>query len=61
MELANLGKILLVIGGIIVLVGLAIFVFGKIGFTGNLPGDILIQSSKDNYASNYQKYLTEIS
>ena len=43
MELINLGKILLVIGGIIILAGLAILVFGKIGFTGKLPGDIFIQ------------------
>ena len=43
MELANLGKILLVIGGIIVLAGLAVLVFGKMGLIGKLPGDILIQ------------------
>ena len=43
MELANLGKILLIIGGMIVLAGLVILIFGKTGFMGKLPGDILIQ------------------
>ena len=43
MELTNLGKILLIIGGMIVLAGLVILVFGKTGFMGKLPGDILIQ------------------
>ena len=43
MELANLGKILLVIGGMIVLAGLVTFIWGKTGFMGKLPGDILIQ------------------
>jgi len=43
MELANLGKILLIIGGIIVLAGLVTFILGKTGFMGRLPGDILIQ------------------
>ena len=43
MELANLGKILLIIGGMIVLAGLVILIFGKTGFIGKLPGDILIQ------------------
>ena len=44
MGLANLGKILLVIGGIIVLAGLITFILGKTGFMGKLPGDILIQT-----------------
>ena len=43
MELANLGKILLIIGGMIVLAGLVILIFGKTGFIGKLPGDIFIQ------------------
>ena len=43
MELANLGKILLIIGGLIVLTGLVLLAFGKIGLIGKLPGDILIQ------------------
>ena len=51
MELANLGKIFLVIGSIIVLSGLAISVFGKIGFTVNLPGDVLIQKGNLTFYS----------
>jgi len=43
MELANLGKILLIIGGLIVLTGLVLLAFGKIGLIGKLPGDLLIQ------------------
>ena len=43
MELANLGKILLVIGGMIVLAGIVTLILGKTGFMGKLPGDILIQ------------------
>jgi hypothetical protein len=43
MELANLGKILLVVGGIVVLAGLVALILGKTGFMGKLPGDILIQ------------------
>ncbi|MFC1930110.1 DUF2905 domain-containing protein [Chloroflexota bacterium] len=43
MELANLGKVLLVIGGIIVLAGLVTLILGKTGFIGKLAGNILIQ------------------
>ena len=43
MEITNLGKVLLIIGGMIVLAGLVMLILGKTGFIGKLPGDILIQ------------------
>jgi len=43
MELANIGKMLLIGGGILAFVGLIIILVGKTGFIGKLPGDILIQ------------------
>jgi hypothetical protein len=43
MELATIGKMLLIGGGIITFVGLIIILVGKTGFIGKLPGDILIQ------------------
>lgn len=43
MGLESLGKMLLIGGGILALVGLIVIVTAKIGFTGRLPGDILIQ------------------
>ncbi len=38
----NIGKILLTIGGIIALVGVAFLLLGRFGL-GRLPGDILIR------------------
>ena len=47
MDLAELGKILLIAGGIIILLGL-LLIFGQhIPFFGKLPGDIEIR--KDNF------------
>ena len=43
MDLANVGKILLISGGILALAGLVTIVIGKTGFMGKLPGDIFIQ------------------
>lgn len=40
------GRILLTVGGIIILAGLILFVAGKFGL-GRLPGDIFIQ--RDNF------------
>ena len=40
---SGLGKTLLVTGGIVMMSGLLILVFGKIPFIGKLPGDIAIK------------------
>ncbi len=40
--LEALGKLLLIIGGLTVVAGLILVLFGKLGL-GRLPGDILIQ------------------
>ena len=40
------GRVLLILGAVIFLIGLAIVVAGRIPFLGRLPGDILIQ--RDN-------------
>ena len=46
--MASLGKILLIFGGVIIVVGL-LFIFGQhIPFFGKLPGDIFIK--KDNFS-----------
>ena len=48
MPMEGLGKILLIVGGIIVVLGL-LFLFGQhIPFFGKLPGDIFIK--KDNWS-----------
>ena len=40
----NLGKLIIAIGGILVLVGLAVWLFGdKLSWVGSLPGDIKIE------------------
>ena len=43
MELANIGKMLLIGGSILVFAGLVVIFIGKTGFIGRLPGDIFIQ------------------
>lgn len=48
MELANIGKMLLVGGGILAFAGLVVILIGKTGFIGKLPGDIFIQ--KGNFS-----------
>ncbi len=40
MDLSDLGRRLLVLGGVILLVGLVLTVAGRIPFLGRLPGDI---------------------
>jgi Protein of unknown function (DUF2905) len=40
---SDLGKLLLVIGGLIVLLGLVLLVVGRIPFFGRLPGDIAVR------------------
>ena len=51
MDLGSFGKILLAIGGLLILVG-ALLVFGSrlpgVGMLGRLPGDILIK--RDNFS-----------
>lgn len=47
MEMAPIGKMLVMLGGIIVVVGLLLMFFDKIPMIGKLPGDISIK--KDNF------------
>lgn len=42
-DISQIGKMLILFGGIIVLVGIVLLWFGKIPFLGKLPGDIIIQ------------------
>jgi hypothetical protein len=46
--MAGLGKIFLIIGGIIILLGIIFILAPHIPFLGKLPGDIVIK--KDNYS-----------
>jgi Protein of unknown function (DUF2905) len=39
-NLSDLGRLLLIIGGAIILLGLGLFLAGRIPFLGRLPGDI---------------------
>jgi hypothetical protein len=41
--MAELAKVLIVIGAILIAVGLVILVFPRLPFVGKLPGDILIK------------------
>ncbi|MCK9424606.1 MAG: DUF2905 domain-containing protein [Ignavibacteriaceae bacterium] len=42
-DVSQIGKMLILFGGIIVFVGILLLSFGKIPFLGKLPGDIIIQ------------------
>jgi len=42
-EISQIGKLLILFGGIIVILGIILLSFGKIPFLGKLPGDIIIQ------------------
>jgi Protein of unknown function (DUF2905) len=42
-ELNGLGKILILFGGLMAVIGVLILFMGKIPWLGRLPGDILIQ------------------
>ncbi len=44
---SSFGKYLIIFGAIITLIGILIYVFGKLPFLGRLPGDIYIK--KDNF------------
>lgn len=39
----QLGKTLIIIGGLVLLVGLLLYFFDRIPFLGKLPGDILVK------------------
>jgi len=47
MEMAPIGKMLVLLGGVIVGVGILLMFFDKIPYIGKLPGDISIK--KDNF------------
>ena len=40
MDTTDLGKMLLVLGGLIVLIGLGLLLTGRVPFLGRLPGDL---------------------
>jgi predicted MFS family arabinose efflux permease len=46
-----LAKILIALGVLLILIGLVLLVFGKIGFLGKLPGDIHVQ--KKNFEFHF--------
>ena len=46
--MTELGKILMVCGGLVLLVGALLTLSGKIPWLGRLPGDIVIQ--RDNFS-----------
>jgi hypothetical protein len=43
MDWTDLGKMLLVFGGVIVLMGLGLLLLGRIPFLGRLPGDLTLR------------------
>lgn len=43
MEFTNVGKLLILFGGILIIVGAVMILAGKIPWLGRLPGDIYIQ------------------
>ena len=49
MELANIGKILLIGGGVIAFIGLIIMLVGETGIVGKLPEDIIIQRGDSTF------------
>jgi hypothetical protein len=49
--MTELGKILIVCGGLMMLVGVLLTWSGKIPWLGRLPGDILIQ--RDNFSFSF--------
>ena len=49
--LEDLGRMLLIMGGIIVLLGLLFMLGGKIPFLGKLPGDIHIR--RENFSCSF--------
>ncbi|MHC4686960.1 MAG: DUF2905 domain-containing protein [Planctomycetota bacterium] len=51
MNFSGIGKVLLIVGGILVLMGLVFMVKDKIPWVGRLPGDIYIK--RDNFAFSF--------
>jgi len=49
--LGDLGRTLLIVGGLIVLLGLALMLGNKIPFLGKLPGDLRIQ--RENFSCTF--------
>lgn len=45
--MSDIGKILLIVGGVIIILGLILTFSGHIPFLGKLPGDIIIK--KENF------------
>lgn len=45
--MTDIGKILLIVGGVIIIAGLILVFSGHIPFLGKLPGDIIVK--KDNF------------
>jgi hypothetical protein len=43
LDLGDLGKLLILFGGIIVVLGIALALFGRVPLIGRLPGDIAFQ------------------
>ena len=41
--MGDIGKLLIVLGGIIVAIGIVLVVFGRIPWLGRLPGDIHVE------------------
>jgi len=48
-ELHGLGKLLILFGGMLALIGVLILFLGKIPWLGRLPGDILIERGKFSF------------
>ncbi len=43
MDIQSLGRLLLILGGVIALIGAVLMLLGRLPFFGNLPGDIRIE------------------
>lgn len=43
MDFQAIGRLLLVIGSVVVLLGLALMVFGRTGFLSNIPGTLRVE------------------
>lgn len=48
-NLSDFGRLLLIVGGGIVLLGLILLVAGRIPFLGRLPGDILVRRGSSTF------------
>jgi heme/copper-type cytochrome/quinol oxidase subunit 2 len=46
---SDLGRLLLIAGGVIVLLGLVLLLVGRVPFFGRLPGDISIQRGNTTF------------